>query len=175
MAARQTYSRNRQQYSGMYVYGNTVTKPAAEPRRHEKSPERPKKRTSSRQVRKNRRHALNMNSAYVIFLAVAAVMALIVCVNYVQLQSRITSRSKNITAMQEELAELREENNTKYNAVMDSVNLEEIRDKAQNELGMVYASPEQIVEYDNPATDYVKQYEDIPEDGVLAQSDKDSR
>ncbi len=116
-----------------------------------------------------------MNSAYVIFLAVAAVMALIVCVNYVQLQSRITSRSKNITAMQEELAELREENNTKYNAVMDSVNLEEIRDKAQNELGMVYASPEQIVEYDNPATDYVKQYEDIPEDGVLAQSDKDSR
>ena len=58
---------------------------------------------------------------------------------------------------------------------MDSVNLEEIRDKAQNELGMVYASPEQIVEYDNPATDYVKQYEDIPEDGVLAQSDKDSR
>ena len=97
-----------------------------------------------------------MNSAYVIFLAVAAVMALIVCVNYVQLQSRITSRSKNITAMQEELAELREENNTKYNAVMDSVNLEEIRDKAQNELGMVYASPEQIVEYDNPATDYVK-------------------
>ena len=116
-----------------------------------------------------------MNSAYVIFLAVAAVMALIVCVNYVQLQSRITSRSKNITAMQEELAELREENNTKYNAVMDSVNLEEIRDKAQNELGMVYASPEQIVEYDNPATDYVKQYEDIPEDGVLDQSDKDSR
>lgn len=116
-----------------------------------------------------------MNSVYVIFLAVAAVMALIVCVNYVQLQSRITSRSKNITAMQEELAELREENNTKYNAVMDSVNLEEIRDKAQNELGMVYASPEQIVEYDNPATDYVKQYEDIPEDGVLAQSDKDSR
>ena len=175
MAARQTYSRNRQQYSGMYVYGNTVTKPAAEPRRHEKSPKIPKKRTSSRQVRKNRRHALHMNSAYVIFLAVAAVMALIVCVNYVQLQSRITSRSKNITAMQEELAELREENNTKYNAVMDSVNLEEIRDKAQNELGMVYASPEQIVEYNNPATDYVKQYEDIPEDGVLAQSDKDSR
>ncbi len=102
-------------------------------------------------------------------------MALIVCVNYVQLQSRITSRSKNITAMQEELANLREENNTKYNAVMDSVNLDEIRDKAQNELGMVYASPEQIVEYDNPATDYVKQYEDIPEDGVLAQSDNSAR
>ena len=40
---------------------------------------------------------------------------------------------------------------------------------------MVYASQEQVVEYDNPATDYVKQYENIPEDGVLAQSDKNSK
>ena len=158
----------------MYVYGNVVTKPAYEPRRHEKSPERPEKRTS-RQVRRNRRQALRMSSAYVVFLTVAALMALIVCVNYVQLQSRITSRSKNITAMQEELADMKEENNTKYNAIMDSVNLDEIRDKAQTGLGMVYASPEQVVEYDNPATDYVKQYENIPEDGVLAQSDKNSK
>ena len=74
-----------------------------------------------------------MSSAYVVFLTVAALMALIVCVNYVQLQSRITSRSKNITAMQEELADMKEENNTKYNAIMDSVNLDEIRDKAQTE------------------------------------------
>ena len=116
-----------------------------------------------------------MSSAYVVFLTIAALMALIVCVNYVQLQSRITSRSKNITAMQEELADMKEEINTKYNAIMDSVNLDEIRDKAQTDLGMVYASPQQVVEYDNPATDYVKQYESIPEDGVLAQSDKNSK
>ena len=113
-----------------------------------------------------------MSPGYVIFLAVAAILALVVCVNYVQLQSRLTSRSKAISAMQEELADMKEENNTKYNAVMDSVNLDEIRDKAQNELGMVYANSDQIVEYDNPASDYVKQYEDIPEDGILAQSDK---
>ena len=58
---------------------------------------------------------------------------------------------------------------------MDSVNLEEVREKAEGELGMVYASPEQIIEYEDPATDYVKQYEDIPEDGVLAQSDKNKK
>ena len=155
----------------MYVQGNVVTKPAEEPRRHEGSSVRHRK--ASRQVRKNR--ALRMNSAYVIFLAVAAVMALVVCVNYIELQSRITSRSKNITAMQEELARLREENNTRYNAVMDSVTLDEIRDRAQNELGMVYASPERIVGYESPATDYVKKYEDIPEDGVLARSGKNNR
>ena len=116
-----------------------------------------------------------MNSAYVIFLSVAAVMAVIVCVNYVKLQSRITGYSKNITAMQAELANMREENNARYNAVMESVNLDEIRDRAQNQLGMVYASPEQIIKYDDPAADYVKQYEDIPEDGVIARSGKRNR
>lgn len=171
---RKTHSGTSRVSSQMYVYGNTVPKPAEMPKRHVKSPEMPKKKTSSR-VRRNRRQALSMSSAYVVFLAVAAIMALVVCVNYVQLQSRITKRSKNITAMQEELADLKEENNTKYNAVMDSVNLDEVRDRAQNDLGMVYATPDQIVEYDDPATDYVKQYEDIPEDGVLAQSDKSSR
>ena len=76
--------------------------------------------------------------------------------------------------MQRELAVLRENNTSEYNAVMDSVNLDEIRERAQNELGMVYASPDQIIEYEDPATDYVKKYEEIPEDGVLARSGKNN-
>ena len=104
------------------------------------------------------------------FLSIAAVLALIVCVNYVKLQSQITTRSKNITAMQEELAAMREENTTKYNVLMDSVTLEEVEEKAINELGMVRANEDQIVEYENSAGDYVKQYEEIPEDGVVASS-----
>lgn len=171
MAVRQNaqarYNRTARQ---TYVYGNVVTKPVYEPERRREQPERQK--PVSRQVKKNRRQAMHMNPGYVMFLAVAAVMALIVCVNYVQLQSKITSRSKNITALQEELADMKEENNTRYNSVMDSVNLEEIRDRAQNDLGMVYASSEQVVEYTSPSADYVKQYENIPEDGVLAQSSK---
>lgn len=183
MANRQGYSRSAQQYRSRsaetyrgrqaYQYGNLATQPERSPRRNE-SPARPKKKVSS-QVRRNRKQALLINRTYVVFLAIAAILALIVCVNYVKLQSSITSRSKHITAMQEELADLKEENTTRYNAVMDSVNLEEVRERAEEELGMVYASPEQIIEYDDPATDYVKQYEDIPEDGVLAQSDKNEK
>ena len=169
----QNYRRNSASQQ-MYVYGNVVTKPVYDPDRQEKLPERPKKKVS-RQVKKNRKKAQHMSRGYVVFLAVAAMLALIVCVNYVRLQSSIVNRSKNITMMQEELADMKEENTTRQNAVMDSVNLDEVRDRAQNDLGMVYASPEQIVEYENPATDYVKQYEEIPKDGVLAQSDKTSR
>lgn len=172
MAARQRQaSRNHYNTSNRqaYVYGNVVTKPAYEPKRQYEEPQR-KKRTSS-QVRKNRKKALHMSPGYVLFLTAAAVIALLVCINYVQLQARITSSSKNITIMQEELAELREENNTRYNAVMNTVNLEEVRKKAMK-LGMEYATAEQIVGYESPSADYVKQYEAIPESGVLAQSDK---
>ena len=173
MSARHTSVRRNNTYSKrqgqMYVYGNTAPKPEYEPRRQHVS--KPQKKVSH-QVRRNRRKALRINQSYVVFLSIAAILALIICVNYVQLQSRLTSHSKNITAMQKELANLKEENNTRYNAVMDSVNLDEIREKAQKKLGMVYASPEQVVEYQSPSSDYVKQYENIPKDGVLAQSDK---
>lgn len=173
MAARRNAGR-RQSYNSAarqtYVYGNVVEKPQYEPKRQEKKPER--KRQISRQVRQNRKKALHMNPGYVVFLTAAAVCALLICVNYVNLQSRITKRSKNITAMQAELVDLKEKNNTRYNTIMDSVNLEEVRVSAQDKLGMVYATEAQVIEYQRPSADYVKQYESIPEEGVLAQSNK---
>ena len=39
---------------------------------------------------------------------------------------------------------------------------------------MVPASSDEIVTYDQPATNYVDQKEEIPESGVLAQSDSES-
>lgn len=176
MAARHTSVTGRQRYvsagSRMYVYGNAVPKPQETPVPERRVRVRPRKKVT-RQMQRNRKRALRMNRGYVVFLSAAAILALVICVNYVKMQSRLTSYSKNITALQKELANVKEENNTKYNAVMDSVNLEEIREKAEKDLGMVYASPEQVVEYKKPVTDYVRQYEDIPEDGVLAQSSKE--
>ena len=72
--------------------------------------------------------------------------------------------------LQEQLADLTEANNTAYNAAADSVNLEDVRNKAMNEMGMVYESQGTVIEYESPASGYVKQYDSIPEDGVLAQS-----
>lgn len=153
-----------------YVYGNTIRKETFPKTKEHISPDKP--RQTSRQVRKNRNKALHMSAGYVVFLAIAAIAALIVCTGYLKLQSEITSRSRNIASLQEELADLKEDNTTRYNAVLNSVNLEEIREKAINELGMVYASPEQIIKYKSPTSNTVKQYEDIPKSGVLAGSDK---
>ncbi len=127
------------------------------------------KRTSSRVV-KNRNRAMSISPAYAVFLTAAAVCAVLICVLYLNLQSEVVSRSENVTAMQEQLADLTEANNTAYNSAADSVNLETVRDRAMNEMGMVYAAEGTIVEYDSPEGDYVKQYNDIPESGVLAKS-----
>ena len=151
-----------------YVYGNTV--------RREVQPISPtpakKSKEISQRVQKNRNKALHMNRGYVVFLAVAAVVALFACVQYLQLQSEITNRSKSITSMQQELADAREANTTKYNAVVNSMNLEEIREKAMTEFGMVYATADQIVEYKSPTSHLVTQYAKIPESGIVASSEK---
>ena len=138
---------------GMYIYGNTVRQAEVMPQRQE-------------EPRKEQR----MNPAYVMFLSIAAVAALVVCVWYLQVRAELTSRTEHITELQQELADAKEENTTRYNVVMDSVNLEEVRDRAINDLGMGYATSDQIIEYQNPVNDYVKQYESIPKSGVLGQT-----
>ncbi|MCQ2508303.1 MAG: hypothetical protein MJ097_05895 [Dorea sp.] len=156
-----------------YYYGNTVPQPDYEPQpRHKDAPA--KKTRTNTKGRRHRRNARFMNRAYVVAMTLAVVVALFVCVNYVRLQKSISLYSAEIAKMQLELADLREANNTKYNTLVDSVNVDEIREKAVTELGMVYASTEQVVFYEEPTTDYVTQYESIPENGVVVPA-KNSR
>lgn len=164
-------SRNQQEF---YVYGNTVRQAEPVPERMPKARPAETKRTSPQVVR-NRNRAMRISPAYAVFLTVAAVCAVFVCVLYLNLQSNVMSRSEHVTALQEELADLIEANDTRYNAAADSIDLKTVRDRAVNEMGMVYASEGTVVEYDSPAGDYVKQYSDIPESGVLAQSSDLSR
>ena len=67
---------------------------------------------------------------------------------YLQLQAETTSRVKHIASLETELEDLRKENNDNYTRIMTSVDLDHIRDVAINELGMVYAEPNQVILYD---------------------------
>lgn len=151
-----------------YIYGNTVRQAEVMPRPRRRQEEmQPVKKPVSKRVRQNRRKAEQMSASYVMFLAAAAIITLLVCVQYLNLKANISNRSSSITKMQQELSSLKEDNNTLYNNIEASVNMEDIRTKAQG-LGMVYANSDQVVEYKSPTSDFVTQYEDIPEDGVLA-------
>lgn len=91
-------------------------------------------------------------------------MVLWSCVRYLQLQAETTSHVKNIASMETQLEELRKENDDNYTRIMTSVDLDYIRDVAINELGMVYAEPDQVILYDNGTQDYVRQSGELPEE-----------
>ncbi len=150
-----------------YVYGNVVRKEKTAVPNVTREP-----KEVSQQVRKNRSKATHMSRGYVIFLAVAAMVALFACVKYLQLQSEITSRSKYITSLQQDLANAKEANTTKYNAIMNTMNLEQIRDIAIGEYGMVYAEEDQIIKYKSPTGSAVTQFVGIPKSGLVASSDE---
>ena len=108
--------------------------------------------------------AQHFSIGYTLFLAAACALTLWVCAGYLQIQADNTARVKNIAALEAQLSELRTENDDEYNRVTTSVDLEEIRDIAINELGMVYAGADQVVLYDSEGSDYMKQYAEIPEE-----------
>ena len=68
----------------------------------------------------------------------------LVCAAYVHLQADITTRMSNISALEKEIADLKTDNDTTLKRVNTSINLNEIKEKAIAELGMVYAAPDQV-------------------------------
>jgi cell division protein FtsL len=145
-----------------YVNGNTARKLQVQ-----ELPSRNRRRQEEQRPRVHhagRAKAEHMSFGYTLFLALASVLALWVCAGYLQLQADNTARSKEIATLEEQLADLKTENDDEYNRVTTSVDLEEIRDIAINELGMVYAQADQVVLYDGSGSDYVKQYAEIPQE-----------
>lgn len=142
-----------------YVEGNTVRKIRTAERPYEKH--QPERQAQQRAAQVKVQYTTVL---YMIFLAAAACMVLWSCVNYLQLQAEMTSRVKNIAALETQLEELRKENDDNYTRIMTSVDLDYIKDVAINELGMVYAQPDQVILYDGGTKDYVRQNGEIPKE-----------
>lgn len=161
MAKKTVQNKRRAQKNNLYVYGNTVRKLETAP---EINPNQPERRVTRNAVRKNREKAKHMNPAYVLFLSAATIVTVAVCFQYVQLRSEITGRIENIAALEAELSDLKIENDAEYSRITNSVSLEEIKQIAMEELGMVYANEDQVVLYEDKEAEYFRQYEDIPEE-----------
>jgi len=64
---------------------------------------------------------------------------------------------------EEKLEKMRTENDALETSINTSIDLNEIYEIATKELGMVYAKKDQVLLYDKTESEYVRQYEDIPE------------
>lgn len=159
MASQNVKRRTRTNAYRTEVQGNVVRQIHAVPERRERvnGPVEVPRRS-----RKPERNTLSI--PYCIFLAAACVLTLTLGAYYLQQQALSTSSQKKIASLESELAELKKVNADDLNRIETSVNLEEIRDIAINELGMVYATQENVVLYKNTSQNYVSQYENVPQE-----------
>ncbi len=151
------------------VDGNTVRRVEAEPdyrrqqRERQEKEERENLRRRRRAAARNREKELRMSKSYVVFLTMAVTVFGVFCGSYIKLQSDVTARMKAIAKLESQITDLKADNDEAYKRINTTVDLDGIRNTAINELGMFYATEDQIVYYSVDRSDYMNQYTEIPQ------------
>lgn len=144
-----------------YIYGNTVRAEEAvmpepnQPEEQVRQPEKKKQATGNRKV-------LDFNRSFTKSLSIAVAAVVIICISYLHGQHQLNNRIREISAKQTELATLISENHARKSNLDKVVDYDEIREYAKEKLGMVTPGEKNTIYYDGAASDYVRQYEDIP-------------
>ena len=111
---------------------------------------------------RRRAAALRKNRLLTGYMIFAVALTCFMLVGYVALQTNVTTRMSHIASMENELSTINADNSAAESRIATNTNLSEIKDKAINDLGMVYATGNQIVYYNVDGSDYMSQYKDIP-------------
>ena len=75
----------------------------------------------------------------------------------------MTARLNHIERLEESIEKLKGDNDALLTRINTSVDLDYVYKVATEELGMVYANKDQVRLYNKTESEYVRQYEDIPE------------
>lgn len=138
-----------------YIYGSEALEP-------EYLPVEPERRRRNVAVRRNRENARRMSTGYVLFLMAAITITCFVLISYISLQAQISARTRNISSLENQLNDIKLENDEKYSRINSNVDLESVKKVAIGELGMKYASEGQVETFSTEKSDYVRQVADIP-------------
>lgn len=150
---RQLHHTYRNQY---YVDGNTARELDVV-----KELKRPAKKQDLAQRRKRDRMRY-MNLPYVLFLCCAVAITGIVLVGYLKKQSEMTVQMERVAAMESQLNDMRLKNDEKLQRINSSIDMDEIKRIAVEELGMTYAKEGQVVSISGEGSDYVRQFKSLP-------------
>ena len=158
-----TERQNRYASYSRSVEGNTVRKYYNDydydvTREIEKEP----KKKISKQTRRNREKARFMSPGQVVFLFACICMLGMILYGYLSLLSANTAAAEEIAALESKLNTMKLDNEEECSRIMSSVNMEEIKVRAIEELGMQYAQEGQVIEVPCVTDDYVRQYQALP-------------
>ena len=160
-SARKSAADNRRAARSISYIGGAEA-PKLEPER-QPSKARPKRRKQTGLRKRHQERAMALDLPYVILLSAACICTLYICVSYLQLQSDLIARMHNIEQLEARFEKLKTENDALETSINTSIDLNKIYEIATKELGMVYAKKDQVLLYDKTESEYVRQYEDIPE------------
>lgn len=121
-----------------------------------------KRLNTSREVRRNREKAANMNASYVFFLITASLVVLFMCVKYLNIQNQIDEKTNEINELKTQINTLTVQNDSLNYTVNSYMDVNFICKKAEKELGMVIADKKQVSKYKRNNSEYMKQIKDIP-------------
>ncbi len=157
---------NRRYYDYNYIEdGNTVRKLAPEyepqPKRQRQEPLRDPAREA--EIRKKRAKHNVIDFKYSLVISCVCVVVLASCIGYIREQANINAHKTSIAALQSELDRINNENVAKEEALNSSVDLDAIYQRASKKLGMKYADSNHTILYESSNPDYVRQYQDIPD------------
>lgn len=160
-------SRTRANTKRYIVEGNTVREYNPERERRErierrKAEEDRKKRLRRAAARRNQAKALHMSKGYVAFISICVMISAFISGYYIRLQSEVSQNMREVATLESQITDLKADNDATYKKISTSVDLAQVKDIAINQLGMKYASPEQIVYYKVESNNYMNQYSNIP-------------
>lgn len=98
-----------------------------------------------------------MSLGTVVFMLGVIALITTMLIYYITIQAEVKRTSQEIAGMEEELTQIRAENDAAYNEINDSISLDEVRERAIHELGMKYANRDQVVVYSGEEEDTVHQ------------------
>ena len=138
-----------------YLYGSAAPKLEPTPQRRPLREE--ERRTAPQRKQKVQAKPYPVNMPLLVLSIVAFVALGAMMIQYIRFNSEITAITAANTKLESQISDLRAENDEYYGRIMNSVDLEKVREVAIMDLGMVYASEGQVITYDSHMDDYVEQ------------------
>jgi len=135
--------------------------------------EQRRKEDARRTARENRANAsrirkleksLGINLFSCIMLVGAAIVMFSLCFKVIQIGNDIDDIDKAVVTTQNQISDLKVSNNSAYQEINATVDLREVYKVATKDLGMVFATDNQIITYEDNEAAYVRQYKTIPKE-----------
>lgn len=151
-----------------YIDGNTVRELGAQPAHKDQHKTKEelerirKKKLRRNAARRNREKAMFMSRGHVAFLSACVLLVSIAAGGIVYFQAQMSRSIREIASLESQINDLKADNDARYKSVVNSVDLDHVKEVAIKELGMHYPRKDQIIYYSVDKTNFMDQYQDIP-------------